>query len=73
MLSNLAPRAFAGDFRPGFKAGLQNKDLRIALEAAAQLGLDLPATQLARSDFQRLVDMGCADEGTQAIVKTRWK
>jgi len=73
MLSNLAPRAFAGDFRPGFKAGLQNKDLRIALEAAAQLGLDLPATRLARSDFQRLVEMGCADEGTQAIVKTRWR
>ena len=71
MLTNLAPRAIAGDFRPGFKAGLQNKDLRIALEAAAQLGLDLPVTQLARRDFQRLVDMGCGDEGTQAIVKTR--
>ncbi|MBI5820435.1 MAG: NAD(P)-dependent oxidoreductase [Verrucomicrobia bacterium] len=73
MLTNLAPRAIAGDFRPGFKAGLQNKDLRIALEAAAQLGLDLPITQLARRDFQRLVDMGCGDEGTQAIVKTRGK
>ncbi|MCX6900027.1 MAG: NAD(P)-dependent oxidoreductase [Verrucomicrobia bacterium] len=71
MLSNLAPRAIAGDFRPGFKAGLQNKDLRIALEAAAQLGLDLPITHLARRDFQHLVDMGCGDEGTQAIVKTR--
>lgn len=71
MLTNLAPRAIAGDFRPGFKAGLQNKDLRIALEAAAQLGLDLPVTQLARRDFQRLVDMDCGDEGTQAIVKTR--
>lgn len=71
MLSNLAPRAIAGDFRPGFKAGLQNKDLRIALEAAAQLGLDLPITQLARRDFQHLVDMGCGEEGTQAIVKTR--
>ncbi|MFA6562171.1 MAG: NAD(P)-dependent oxidoreductase [Verrucomicrobiia bacterium] len=71
MLTNLAPRAIAGDFRPGFKAGLQNKDLRIALEAAAQLGLDLPITQLARRDFQRLVDMGCGDEGTQAIVKTK--
>lgn len=69
MLTNLAPRAIAGDFRPGFKAGLQNKDLRIALEAAAQLGLDLPITQLARRDFQQLVDMGCGDEGTQAIVK----
>ncbi len=73
MLTNLAPRAIAGDFRPGFKAGLQNKDLRIALEAAAQLGLDLPITQLAWRDFQRLVDMGCGDEGTQAIVKTRGK
>jgi len=71
MLTNLAPRAIACDFRPGFKAGLQNKDLRIALEAATQLGLDLPITQLARRDFQRLVDMGCGDEGTQAIVKTR--
>ena len=71
MLTNLAPRAIAGDFRPGFKAGLQNKDLRIALEAAAQLGLDLPITRIARGDFQRLVDMGCGEEGTQAIVKIR--
>ena len=70
MLTNLAPRAIAGDFRPGFKAGLQNKDLRIAMEAATQLDLDLPLTQLAKHRFKQLVDMGCGDEGTQAIVKT---
>ncbi len=70
MLTNLAPRAIAGDFRPGFKAGLQNKDLRIAMEAATQLDLDLPLTQLAKHRFKHLVDMGCGDEGTQAIVKT---
>jgi 3-hydroxyisobutyrate dehydrogenase-like beta-hydroxyacid dehydrogenase len=69
MLSNLAPRAIAGDFRPGFKAVLQNKDLRIALEAATQLDLDLPLTQLAKRHFKQLVDMGCGEEGTQAIVK----
>jgi 3-hydroxyisobutyrate dehydrogenase len=73
MLHHLCPRAMAGDFRPGFKAGLQNKDLRIALEAAANLGLNLPITKLAKGDFQHLVDTGCGDEGTQAIVKTRWK
>ncbi len=70
MLTNLAPRAIAGDFRPGFKAVLQNKDLRIAMEAATQLDLDLPLTQLAKRQFKQLVDMGCGDEGTQAIVKT---
>lgn len=70
MLTNLAPRAIAGDFRPGFKAALQNKDLRIAMEAATQLDLDLPLTQLAKRRFKQLVDMGCGDEGTQAIVKT---
>ena len=70
MLTNLAPRAIAGDFRPGFKAVLQNKDLRIAMEAATQLDLDLPLTQLAKRQFKQLVDIGCGDEGTQAIVKT---
>ena len=69
MLTNIAPRAIAGDFRPGFKVALQNKDLRIALEAATQLDLDLPLTHLAKRQFKQLVDMGCGEEGTQAIVK----
>ncbi|MDO9445163.1 MAG: NAD(P)-dependent oxidoreductase, partial [Dehalococcoidia bacterium] len=33
-ISNLGPKVIARDFAPGFKVGLQQKDLRLALEAA---------------------------------------
>ena len=36
MLANLAPRILKGDFAPGFMIRLQQKDLRLALEAAAR-------------------------------------
>src|SRR5262249_7362660 len=35
-LSNLGPKMIAGDFRPGFMIDLQQKDLRLVLEAAAE-------------------------------------
>ena len=41
-ISNLGSRVVARDFAPGFKVGLQQKDLRLALEAADQLHLPLP-------------------------------
>jgi 3-hydroxyisobutyrate dehydrogenase len=66
-LSNLGPKMIAGDFRPGFKIKLQHKDLRLALEAAKELGLDLPALKLVQALFTKAMDEGRGEEGTQAL------
>ena len=39
-LANLAPRILDGDFAPGFYVKHFVKDMRIALESAAEMGLD---------------------------------
>ncbi|WP_159887595.1 NAD(P)-dependent oxidoreductase [Paenibacillus puerhi] len=68
-LSNLAPRIIDGNFEPGFYVKHFIKDMGIALEAAKDMGLDLPGLALAESLYQRLADMGYAEKGTQALYK----
>jgi len=48
-------------FEPGGPAKLQVKDLRNALKAAEQLGLNLPITQLIHKLFDDMVNSGKAD------------
>jgi 3-hydroxyisobutyrate dehydrogenase len=68
-LSNLAPRIVARDFRPGFKVAHQQKDLRLALEAADQATLPLPGTALVHHLFSAVEAEGLGEEGTQGLVK----
>ena len=48
-------------FEPGGPAKFQVKDLRNALKAAEQLGLDLPITKLIHKLFDDMVNSGNAD------------
>lgn len=68
MLSNLAPRAVAGDFAPGFMVELMQKDLRLVLETASETDTPLPGTALVNQLFRMLEARGRGSEGTQAIV-----
>ena len=68
-LTNLAPRILKGDFAPGFMVRLQQKDLKLVLEAANDVKLALPAVSLAHQFFNIVERLGCADEGTQALIK----
>lgn len=68
-LTNYGPRILAGDYTPGFFAKHFLKDLRIALDEASKLGLDLPATSIAAELYTQLVDAGHGDDGTQALVQ----
>lgn len=68
-LSNLGPRVVARDFAPGFKVALQQKDLRLALEAADQLRLPLPGTALVHQLFAAVEAAHGGDVGTQALVR----
>lgn len=68
-LSNLGSRIVARDFAPGFKVGLQQKDLRLALEAADELSVPLAGTALVHQLFAAVERAHGADVGTQALVR----
>ncbi|MCH3979088.1 MAG: NAD(P)-dependent oxidoreductase [Leuconostoc mesenteroides] len=67
-VDNYIPRIFQGDYAPGFYVKHLLKDLRIALDAAKEMDVDLPNTKLAEQLFERL-SQEHGDEGVQAIVK----
>jgi len=68
-LTNLAPRVIAGDYAPGFYVKHFVKDIRIALDSAAEMGLRLPGLALAQSLYERLEEQGGENEGTQALYR----
>jgi 3-hydroxyisobutyrate dehydrogenase-like beta-hydroxyacid dehydrogenase len=68
MLTEQAPRMQRGDFAPGFMVRLQQKDLRLALAAAARLGVPLPTTALVHQLFTAVEAHDGGALGTQALV-----
>jgi 3-hydroxyisobutyrate dehydrogenase len=67
-LANLAPRMLKGDFAPGFYVEHFVKDMAIALREAERMKLSLPGLALAKQLYERLVALGHARSGTQALV-----
>lgn len=68
-LLNYGPRIIQEDYSPGFFIKHFVKDLGIVLDEAQKLSVKLPGTELALKLYQELVDLGHAEEGTQALVK----
>ena len=68
-LTTLAPRALSGDFAPGFYVKHILKDMRIALDSAAELQLDLPGLAIARKLYEQVAERGWDDCGTQALYR----
>lgn len=68
-LTNLAPRILKSDFAPGFFIEHFLKDLRIALDEARAVGLNLPCATAAERTYRALAEAGYARAGTQAIVR----
>lgn len=56
-------------FEPGARATVQRKDMDQALELAAELGIELPATLLSRSLYDWLIENGGADLDHAALIK----
>lgn len=69
MLSNRGTQAIARDFRPGFTIDLQQKDLRLVLEAADQRGVPAIATSLVFNLYRTLQQAGLGHEGNHALIK----
>ena len=63
----MVPRMLGGDFEPGFYVKHFLKDLRIALDAAKEMKMDLPLLALAEALFAELSSKGYGDKGTQAL------
>lgn len=66
-LSNLGPRMIKHDLKPGFTIDLQQKDLKLVLEAAAEANASLPAASLVHQLFTAAQAAGHGKDGTQAL------
>jgi 2-hydroxy-3-oxopropionate reductase len=62
-------RMLDNDFKPGFKVGLHQKDMRIVMETAHQLGVALPAAALVTQNLNALMGTGDSELDSAAIVK----
>jgi 3-hydroxyisobutyrate dehydrogenase len=69
MLSNCGPQVLERDWRPGFTIDLQQKDLRLVLEAADQMGTPAIATGIVFNLYRALQAQGLGSEGNHALVK----
>ena len=69
MLATRGPQMIERDWRPGFTIDLQQKDLRLALQAADAVGSPVPGTSLVFQLYRALQNEGLGDEGNHALVK----
>jgi len=69
MLSNRGPQMIDRDWRPGFTIDLQQKDLRLVLETADEIGVPAPTTALVFQMYRALQHRGLGAEGNHALVK----
>ena len=56
-------------FPPGFTIDLQQKDLRLVLEAADKMGVPLMATSLVFQLYRSLQAQGLGGDGNHGLVK----
>ena len=62
-------RMIEDSFLPGARSTVQRKDMDQALELAATLGIELPATSLSRDLYDNLIAMGHGDLDHAALIK----
>lgn len=68
MFTNRAPQIMRRDWRPGFTIDLQQKDVRLVLEAADQLGVPLMGTGMIFQLYRTLQQMGLGDKGNHGLI-----
>ena len=68
-LDNYGPRVLNNDLGPGFKLGMQQKDLRIAHDTAQRLGGIFQGTAVAYELFTAAKEQGFGDLGSHGLIK----
>lgn len=71
-MMNYGPRILKRDYSAGFFVKHFIKDLKIALDEAKAMNIDLPSTALATKLYEQLADKGYENDGTQALIKLWW-
>ncbi|MCJ7715760.1 MAG: NAD-binding protein, partial [Anaerolineales bacterium] len=61
-------RLFSGNRQPGFKAYMQEKDLKIVVDTAREYGAPIPAASLHTQLFGAMLQMGMADLDNSAVI-----
>ena len=69
MLANRGPQILDRDWRPGFTIDLQQKDVRLVLDAADQLGVPVLVSSLVFNLYRTLQNEGLGAEGNHALIK----
>ncbi len=69
MLSSRGPQIINRDWRPGFTIDLQQKDVRLILRAADELGVPLLGTGTIFNLYRMLQSQGLGAEGNHALIK----
>jgi 3-hydroxyisobutyrate dehydrogenase len=67
-LKVLGRKIVDGDLKPAFMVDLQQKDLRLVMECADQIGQPLPGVALAKQLLAALQAQGRGRDGTQALI-----
>ena len=68
-LSKRGPQVIERDWRPGFTIDFQQKDLRLVMDAADEVGAPLLLTSMVFNLYRTLQARGLGQEGNHAIVK----
>lgn len=69
ILENHGQRMLDRNFKPGFKAWMHQKDMRIVMEEAHRLGLALPSSAATAQMFNALVGSGMGEDDSIAMLK----
>ena len=69
ILENHGQRMLDRNFKPGFKAWMHQKDLRIVMEEAHKLGLMLPGAAATAQMFNAMLGSGLGEEDSIAMLK----
>jgi len=60
---------FRGDWRPGLRLTLAEKDLRLAAELAAEVGVEITALDAIRDAYRRAADKGWGELSMYAVIR----
>lgn len=69
VLENHGQRMLDRNFKPGFKAWMHQKDMRIVMEEAHRLGLALPAAAATAQMFNAMVGSGLGEDDSIGVLK----
>lgn len=71
LLERRGARMLAGDFAPGFRMALHDKDLALCQRLLAELDVNLPLVEMTRKHYGLLMNRGHGDEDISALYRLK--